>query len=71
MFFIAACCRDRVAQPESPVVALWARSACIALAFTVFASALLWTAPAWSQSLSPPVLTFVAVTTGTTVEGGG
>ena len=48
--------------------ALWARSAGIALACAIFASAMLGSAPAWSQS--PPMLTFVAVTTDTTVEGG-
>ena len=48
---------------------LWARSAGIALACAIFASALLGSAPAWPQS--PPLLTtFVAVTTDTTVEGG-
>ena len=69
VFVIAAGCRDRAAPPESPVVSLWARSAAIALAFTVFASALLWTAPAWSQSQSTPVVTFAA-TIATTTEGG-
>ena len=48
---------------------LWARSAGFALAFAVFASTLLWTAPVWSQSMLSPVLTFVA-TTATTTEGG-
>ena len=52
------------------MVSLWARSAGIALAFTVLASVLLWTAPAWSQSVSTPVVTFAAVTTDTTTEGG-
>ena len=40
-----------------------------ALAFAVFASALLGSASAWSQSLSTPVVTFAA-TTDTTTEGG-
>ena len=47
-----------------------ARSAGVALAFAVFASALLGSAPAWSQSMSTSVLTFVAATTTTTTEGG-
>ena len=46
------------------------RSAGIVLACAVFASALLGSAPAWSQSLSASVLTFVAATTDTTTEGG-
>ena len=49
---------------------LWAQSAGITLAFAVFASAMLGSAPVWSQSMSTPVLTFVAATTDTTVEGG-
>ena len=49
---------------------LWARSAGFALAFAVFASALLGPAPVWSQSMSTSVLTFVAATTTTTTEGG-
>ena len=47
---------------------LWVRSAGFALAFVVFASALLGPAPVWSQSLSTPVVTFAA-TTDTVVEG--
>ena len=47
---------------------LWVRSAGFALAFAVFASALLGPAPVWSQSLSGPVLSFTA-TTDAAVEG--
>ena len=47
---------------------LWVRSVSVALAFVVFASALLGPAPVWSQSLSTPVVTFAA-TTDTVVEG--
>ena len=48
----------------------WARSAGFALAFAVFASALLGSAPVWSQSMSTSVLSFAAATTATTTEGG-
>ena len=48
----------------------WARSAGIALALAVFASALLGPAPVWSQSMSTSVLSFAAATTTTTTEGG-
>ena len=48
----------------------WARSAGFALAFAVFASALLGPTPVWSQSMSTSVLSFAAATTTTTTEGG-
>ena len=50
------------------VAAAAARSVGVALAFAIFAAALLGSAPVWSQSAS--VLSFVAVTTDTTAEGG-
>ena len=69
MFSIMAGCRDRVAQPELPVVSLWARSAGIALACAIFASALLGSASVWSQSESLPILSFAATPT-FAIEGG-
>ena len=50
------------------VAAAAARSVSIALAFAIFAAALLGSAPVWSQSAA--VLSLVAVTTDTTAEGG-
>ena len=69
VFVIAAGCRDRAAPPESPVVSLWARSAGIALACAIFASALLGSASVWSQSQSAPILSFAATPT-FAIEGG-
>ena len=51
------------------ISALWARSAGIALAFAIFASALLGSASVWSQSQSGPILSFAVATT-FAVEGG-
>ena len=50
------------------VAAAAARSVGVALAFAIFAAALLGSAPVWSQSAA--VLSLVAVTTDTTAEGG-
>ena len=51
------------------ISALWARSAGIALAFAMFASALLGSASVWSQSQSAPMLSFAATPT-FAIEGG-